>query len=125
MTVSHPKNHLAFGHAVERAACHFLQKQGLLLITSNYATRGGEIDLIMRAGECVVFVEVRYRKSDRYGTPAETVTASKQRKLLQTARHYLAEHPTLNTAPCRFDVIAARPSESGLQFEWIENALGF
>lgn len=114
----------AHGQLVEAAACRFLQQQGLILLETNYTLRGGELDLVMQQAGTVVFVEVRYRKSDRYGTPAETVTPGKQRKLLLAARHWLATHPAHARHPCRFDIIAARPGESGLQFEWIVNALG-
>ena len=86
--------------------------------------RGGELDLVMREGRDLVFVEVRYRKSDRFGTPAETITASKRARLWRTAQYYLLTHPQWAQADCRFDVLAVRPGESGLQFEWIRDALG-
>lgn len=90
----------------------------------NYNTRGGELDLVMREADTLVFVEVRFRKSDAYGTPAETVTRSKQQKLLRTAQLFLLAHKDWQHKPCRFDIVAARPGESGLQFEWIKNAFG-
>ncbi len=119
-----PQAPRARGHIVEAAACHFLQQQGLLLLEANYTVRRGELDLVMQQGHTIVFVEVRFRKTDRYGTPAETVTVAKQRKLWLAARHWLATHPAAARQPCRFDIVAARPGESGLQFEWIINALG-
>ena len=77
------------------------------------------------AGGTLVFVEVRFRKSDNFGSPVESVTASKQRKLLQTAQLFLLAHPQWRNAPCRFDIVAARPTENNaLQFEWIQNAFG-
>jgi putative endonuclease len=116
----------ARGQVVETAAAEHLQQQGLLLIERNFTSRGGEIDLVMRDGETLVFVEVRFRKSDRFGTPVESITASKQRKLVQTAQLYLLAHPVWRNQPCRFDIVAARPADSGgdngLQFEWIKNA---
>lgn len=112
------------GHTVEEAACRFLQQQGLQRLDQNYTLRQAELDLVMLAGDTVVFVEVRYRRSDRYGTPAETVTASKQRRLRLAATHWLQAHPGMRQRPCRIDVVAVRPGESGLQFEWITNALG-
>ncbi len=114
----------ARGQVVEAASECYLQQQGLQPIERNFNRRGGEIDLVMREGETLVFVEVRFRKSDRFGTPAESITASKQRKLLQTAQLYVLAYPVWRNKPCRFDVIAARPGESGLQFEWIKNAFG-
>lgn len=112
----------ARGNVVEEASERYLQQKGLQAIERNFNRRGGEIDLVMRDGETLVFVEVRFRKSDRFGTPAESITASKKRKLLQTAQLYLLAYPVWRNKPCRFDVIAARPGESGLQFEWIQNA---
>lgn len=67
----------ARGNMVEEASERYLQQQGLQAIERNFNRRGGEIDLVMRDGETLVFVEVRFRKSDRFGTPAESITASK------------------------------------------------
>ena len=115
----------ARGEVVERAAEHYLQQQGLQSIAQNFQRRGGEIDLIMREGATLVFVEVRFRKSDNFGSPVESVTASKQRKLLQTAQLFLLAHPQWRNAPCRFDIVAAGSTENNaLQFEWIQNAFG-
>ena len=69
----------ARGVVIERAAECYLQQQGLQTIAQNFQRRGGEIDLIMREGATLVFVEVRFRKTDRFGSPVESVTASKQR----------------------------------------------
>jgi putative endonuclease len=75
------------------------------------------VDLIMRDGGELVFVEVRYRASSRFGQPAETVDAFKQRRLTAAAAHYLQRNPSV--LPCRFDVIAM----TGLdKIEWIRNA---
>lgn len=116
----------ARGQVVEAAAETYLQQQGLVPVERNFTSRGGELDLLMRDGETLVFVEVRFRKTDRFGSPVESVTASKQRKLLQTAQLYLLARPGWRNKPCRFDIVAARPTdngaESGLQFEWIKNA---
>lgn len=114
----------ARGQVVEEASEQYLLQHGLQAIARNFSSRGGEIDLVMRDGETLVFVEVRFRKNDNFGTPAESITVSKKRKLLQTAQLYLLAHPIWRNKPCRFDVIAARPGASGLQFEWIQNAFG-
>lgn len=119
----------ARGQAVEQAAEYYLQQQGLQSLERNFNSRGGEIDLVMQDGDTLVFVEVRFRKSDRFGTPVESVTASKQRKLLQTAQLYLLARPLWRNRACRFDIVAARPGargsdNRGLQFEWIKNAFG-
>jgi putative endonuclease len=112
------------GQQVEQAACRYLQQQGLLWLESNFNSRGGELDLVMTDNDTLVFVEVRFRKSDRFGSPIESITASKQQKLLRTAQLYVLARKQWRDKPCRFDVVAARPGESGLQFEWIKNAFG-
>ena len=86
------------------------------LLERNYRCRRGEIDLVMRDADTLVFVEVRFRASTRYGTPAETVDIRKQRKLAAAAAHYLQYNPTNRL--CRFDVVAV----SGEHIDWIRNA---
>lgn len=101
----------------ERQACAFLQGKGLRLLERNYRCRRGEIDLVMRDRDTLVFVEVRYRSSMRFGTPAETVDIHKQRKLAAAAAHYLQCRPT--NLPCRFDVIAVSGTN---HIDWIRSA---
>jgi putative endonuclease len=107
----------AIGERKEQLAERYLHAQGLRLLTRNYRCSLGEIDLIMQHGDCLVFVEVRYRKSDRFGSAAASVTPSKQRRIILTAQHYLQRHPTRQD--CRFDVLAISGSDT---IEWIENA---
>lgn len=111
--------HNAQGRAAEERALHYLQARGLRLRERNFRMRGGEIDLIMQQGEVLIFIEVRYRKSSHYGSPAETVTATKQRRLTAAAAHYL-QRRGLNL-PCRFDVIGITGPDQE-QLEWIRDA---
>ena len=106
------------GQAAEEAAAKYLQQQGLRQVESNFTTKTGEIDLIMRDAETLVFVEVRYRNTNAYGLPQATVDHHKQRKLIKTAHYYLQTHK-LDVA-CRFDVIAI--SGNLRNIEWIKNA---
>jgi putative endonuclease len=101
-----PPPHLSRGHKAEDVACTHLQHQGLLLEARNYRSPYGEIDLIMRERDTLVFVEVRFRKSPDFGTPAETVDARKQAKLRATAEHYLQHTPRASKKACRFDIVA-------------------
>jgi putative endonuclease len=110
------------GRQAEQLACRFLQQHGLELVTRNYHCRLGEIDLIMRDSTSLVFVEVRFRRSCRYGSPAETVTRSKQQRLVNTARHYLARHPALQQLASRFDVISMTADGPEPQIQWIPDA---
>lgn len=102
----------------EQQALSFLQAQGLTLLCQNYNCRFGEIDLIMSDQDCLVFVEVRYRKNNDFGGALASVNVRKQNKIIKTAKHYLAQ---LDEEPyCRFDVIAiSQCSEKPL---WVQNA---
>ncbi|MEW8508679.1 MAG: YraN family protein [Candidatus Thiodiazotropha sp.] len=112
--------HLEFGQQAEQQALAFLQGRGLKLVERNFRCKAGELDLVMREADTLVFVEVRFRQTNDYGRALETVTPSKQRKLLATANRYL-QVKRLDTA-CRFDVIALNGSESA-PIEWIKNAI--
>lgn len=113
------------GREAEQLARTYLEAQGLLWVTANYRTRRGEIDLIMRDGEQWVFVEVRSRSSDRFGSAAHTITPTKMRRLTAAATAYLQSRKLYNVARCRFDVIAIQSQEGQTpHVEWIENAFG-
>ena len=106
------------GAQAEALACAHLERAGLRLVTRNYRCPPGEIDLIMRDGDTLVFVEVRYRKTDRFGSAAESVTAVKRGRLEAAASHYLAATTARN--PCRFDVVtlSGRPP----RLDWLRDA---
>lgn len=110
------------GKQAEADACDYLQRQGLTLVERNYLCKRGEIDLIMREKHTTVFVEVRYRRSNRFGSSAESVDWRKQEKLLATAQHYLQQHPKAAQHPCRFDVVALTAKNKQQQIDWIVNA---
>lgn len=107
------------GAYAEDLACRFLQRQGLRLLARNYRCRRGEIDLILRDAGNLVFVEVRYRRQDRYGSGLESVDRNKQRRISLCAAHYLQHHPREADRPARFDVVAVGP-DGGI--DWIRNA---
>ena len=115
----HPNAH-TIGTGAEDSALRFLERKGLQLLTRNYRCRRGEIDLVMQEGNFLVFVEVRYRKHDRYGSPAESVTTRKQQRILNAAAHYLQVAAGTNPNPCRFDVVAI--SAEGENIDWIRDA---
>lgn len=92
------------GQSAEARACAELQARGLQLVERNYRVRGGEIDLIMRDVDgTLVFVEVRARSHAAYGGAAGSVDATKRRRIVLAARHYLAHLP--EEPVCRFDVV--------------------
>jgi len=111
--------HNAQGSAAEERAMRHLQARGLRLLERNLRNRGGEIDLIMQQADTLVFVEVRFRQSRRFGSAAETVTQAKQRRLIAAASLYLQQNNL--DLPCRFDVVAiAGPRQQ--EIEWIRDA---
>ncbi|MDO6512856.1 MULTISPECIES: YraN family protein [unclassified Neptuniibacter] len=94
------------GKDAEKQAEKFLQTQRLKLLNRNFSCRFGEIDLIMQDGQTIVFIEVRYRNTKRYGGAAASVTPTKQAKIIKAAQLYLSQQPRLANKNCRFDVIA-------------------
>ena len=108
------------GDAAESLAAAFLERQGLKILERNYSCRFGEIDIVARSGAQLVFVEVRARKSEAFGGAAGSITATKRRRLVAAARHFLARRRIERA--CRFDVVLVRGSEQ--QVEWITDAFG-
>lgn len=110
--------HLEQGEFAERIAATFLQQQGLILIEKNFRCKYGEIDLLMREGETLVFIEVRLRSNEKFGGAALSINQAKQQKLNRTAAHYLQTHGDCN---CRFDVILMQTTDVNA-VEWLKNA---
>jgi len=109
------------GKDSEQLALNYLQQQGLQLVSQNFHSRQGEIDLIMDDRNCLVFIEVRFRKSTRYGSAVESVTRHKQVRIIHTAQVFL-QQSTVSYAGYRFDVIAISPSASQNEIIWIKDA---
>lgn len=95
----------AQGALFEQRACAELQRAGFTLLSQNFTTRHGELDLVMLDGGTVVFVEVRHRLHGSHGGAAASVTATKQSRLIAAAQLWLAAHARFAQHPCRFDVI--------------------
>ena len=112
------QNKRSLGSEKELLAVSYLTEQKAKILARNFYFHGGEIDLIVKDGEYVCFVEVKYRKSSSFGTPEEAVTCSKQKKMIQGARVYLYQNHYPTDTPCRFDVI----SVFGQEITWIKNA---
>ena len=106
----------------ERQAEAFLAAHGLSTIARNVRYRFGEIDLLMRDGDALVFVEVRYRADSGFGDGADSVDRRKQRRLAKAAAAWLAANPRWQRSACRFDVVAldGDPQDPGI--DWIRNA---
>ncbi|MFK8047726.1 MAG: YraN family protein [Halioglobus sp.] len=114
----------AIGDEFENQATALLRHSGLQIINRNYAGKTGEIDIIARDGNYLVFCEVRVRSNSAYAGAAGSVDFRKQRRLIRTAQLYLKSHPQWANSPCRFDVIAFEPpqSEQHSSPNWIRSA---
>ena len=109
------------GAYYENLVAEYLQTQGYEILEKNYRCRIGEIDLIAKEGETLVFVEVKYRRNDKMGDPKEAVDQKKQKKISMTASYYLMRECGRMDIPCRFDVAAVL----GDQIEVVKNAFEY
>ncbi len=113
----------SIGSTAERIALDYLLGQRLRLITRNFNCRVGEIDLIMRDGDVLVFVEVRYRRANRFASAAVSINYRKQQKLIKAASFFLCRNSHWAERVMRFDVVALDgPSESRSTLQWIKDA---
>ena len=114
------------GNFVETQAAAYLCREGYQIVARNYAYCGGELDIVAKEGETIVFVEVKSVWNTGEGNPAARVNAQKQKKVWKTACHFLHTHrevaPRGFDQPCRFDVLSARMYIKPVQFEHIKNA---
>jgi putative endonuclease len=105
------------GRRWEQVALAHLQRHGLVLVEANFLCKGGEVDLVMRDGDTLVFVEVRQRADRAAGGAAASITPAKIRRLVRAAQFYLMRFAA--PPPCRFDVVAI----DGEQLDWLKNAI--
>jgi putative endonuclease len=101
---------ITLGKSGENYACRELERRGYAIVARRFRTRSGELDIVARDGETLVFVEVKARRTSHYGTPVEAVTAFKRRRLLRMAAEYVLLKGVCN-ASCRFDVVSVRFGE--------------
>jgi putative endonuclease len=94
-----------YGLLGEDLACDALAARGYAVVARRYRTRAGELDIIARHGDYLVFVEVKARQTSNFGDPEEAVTLQKQQRMVWMATDYLTRH-NLSDVPCRFDVVA-------------------
>ena len=120
------RSRLSVAKIGESLAAKHLKAQGCKILEQNYRARRGEIDLIVQDGEFTVFVEVKTRRSLKFGLPQAAVTWQKQKQISKVALAYLQSRNRLD-APCRFDVIAIHlsPQLELLKLEQIESAFDF
>jgi putative endonuclease len=114
---------VALGKIGEDLAVAELQRRGYAIIARRYRGRRGELDIIARDHETMVFVEVKARASRRFGAPSEAVTWEKQQRIIALALDYTARH-RLTAASCRFDVVSVQFDAGGPVIEVFQNAFG-
>ena len=109
------------GARAEAIAAEYLKAQGLAIVARNVRSRFGELDLIAREGDTLVFVEVRLRRSTRYGGAAASITAAKRNRLIAAAETYLATLPRVPA--CRVDALLLDGLD-GARIEWVRDITG-
>ncbi|UJF19081.1 YraN family protein [Vibrio sp. SS-MA-C1-2] len=110
------------GQHYEQQALEYLQSQGLIFIERNFHSRFGEIDLICQHHNTLVFIEVKYRKSNRYGSALESVTPTKLKKLYKTALYWLQKNRySATNSSLRFDLVAIEGNPS--KITWLQNIM--
>jgi putative endonuclease len=115
------RSRMIFGKTGEDLACRELERRGYAIVARRYRRRGGELDIIARDGETVVFVEVKTRQDHAFGPAAEAVGVVKQRRMAQLAMDYLLRHHLTQRA-CRFDVVAIHFDRERPVIEVFKNA---
>jgi putative endonuclease len=118
-----PNKPQQFGQKAEAMAARYLKKRGYKIIARNHRTRSGEIDIIAREGETLVFIEVKARASDRFGSAKAAVTPRKQRQISKVALGYL-QMTDQSHVKARFDVVAVTRREDAHDIHLIRNAFG-
>jgi putative endonuclease len=99
------------GSFYEELTMEHLKKQGYIILEHNFYTRTGEADIVALEGEYLVFIEVKYRATSRYGSAAEAITPYKMRRIINVARFYCVKNKQYAKRPIRFDVVAIDGSE--------------
>lgn len=110
------------GQKYEEQAVAYLTDRGYVIVERNYKCPYGEIDIIARDGEYLVFLEVKYRRSDAWGSPGEAVDGRKQRRISRAALCFYGKNGYERDIPCRFDVIGVDGNE---KITHIENAFDY
>ncbi len=112
------------GNEAEKLALQYLKKQGLKYVSVQFQSKMGEIDLIMRQNNEIVFVEVRSLRISTFYEPFESINSAKQRKLILTAQCYLNSHSWTADFTARFDVVSIIGDQLNPKITWIPNAFG-
>jgi putative endonuclease len=117
--------HLRRGRRAEAIACRWLIARGLKHVASNFRSRFGELDLIMRDGSCLVIVEVRYRNTSNYGGAIASITGKKRLRIARATEYFLRQQPRLRHMELRFDVLALSGAMRAPTIDWRKHAFSF
>ena len=117
-------NKRKLGEEKERFVCEYLKTGGYRILEQNFRCRFGEVDIVARHGKYLVFIEVKYRRSDASGLPQEAVDVRKQRVISRVALYYLHRYGYVETTPVRFDVVAVS-GEKDFSVALYQNAFDF
>ncbi len=115
-------NKREIGDQHEAFAAKVISEAGFKLVERNYLCKLGEIDIIAKNQKQLVFIEVRYRKSELFGGALQSINLKKRRRICLAANHYLQTHKLTNKVACRFDVFAITGNLKQLSYQWIEAA---
>jgi putative endonuclease len=113
---------VVLGKTGEDLACEELERRGYAIVARRYRRRGGDIDIIARDGETMVFIEVKAREGRDFGEAAEAVTAFKRRRIARLAADYMARRRCRHDCPCRFDVVSIHLDAGRPRIEVFQNA---
>ena len=119
-----PHERRRFGDWGEEYARRYLESRGYSILETNYRGKYGEIDLVAREGECLVFVEVKSRRTGAFGRPEESVTKGKQQKLVQAALEYMQEKG-MEDGEWRIDVVGIEAGGARPRVRLVRNAVGW
>ena len=113
------------GDYYESLACTYLREHGAYILERNYRAFRGDIDIIARDGKFLTFIEVKYRRDKRFGTPEAAVTFSKQKQICKLSKLYLySKHKSIDI-PIRYDVIAITDIDNTATIRWYKNAFEY
>ncbi|MDP0562345.1 MAG: YraN family protein [Candidatus Endonucleobacter sp. (ex Gigantidas childressi)] len=112
------------GEKAEKSALQYLKKQGLKFLSKNFACTYGELDLIMLDSDTLTFIEVRFRSKSRFGSPAESITQSKMKKIRMAANIFLQHNSQHKRRFCRFDAVTITHDDDSNQnrLQWTKGA---
>jgi len=117
--------HLRAGRQGEQFARRWLEARGLKHVCSNFRCRYGELDLVMQEGDCLVIVEVRYRRNDAYGGALPSITRIKLQRIARAIQQFLGQNRRLRDLPLRFDVVALSGATHPPKVHWRRQACEF